>query len=174
MHYKRINLFAGPGASKSTTATKLFTQAKEMEYNVELVREYVKDWAWEDRKPRGFDQVYLFAKQLHREEVPLRGGAEFIITDCPIVLNALYAVKNGLPFAKDLLNIASAFEKEYPSINLFIDRGDRPYNTKGRWGTLEEAKEMDRFILDQLNKMELYITTIKHDNTNNVLRDILE
>ncbi len=38
----RINLFAGPGAGKSTTATWLFSQLKIAGISIELTSEYVK------------------------------------------------------------------------------------------------------------------------------------
>jgi len=45
-----INLLGGPGVGKSTAAAKLFAKYKDEGKSVELVREYVKDWAWEGRK----------------------------------------------------------------------------------------------------------------------------
>lgn len=35
--------------------------------NAELVREYVKDWAWEGRKINVNDQIYFLGKQVRRE-----------------------------------------------------------------------------------------------------------
>jgi len=42
MKTKVINLFAGPGAGKSTTAAGLFAEMKRANVDVELVTEYVK------------------------------------------------------------------------------------------------------------------------------------
>ena len=56
----RISLFGGPGSGKSTTAARLFSELKERHYSVEHVSEYVKSWTYMNRKPKGFDQVYIF------------------------------------------------------------------------------------------------------------------
>jgi nucleoside-triphosphatase THEP1 len=42
-----INLYGWPGVGKSALVAKTFTTMKDIGYNVELVSEYVKQWAWE-------------------------------------------------------------------------------------------------------------------------------
>jgi hypothetical protein len=85
-----INLWAGPGAGKSTTAAQVFARLKAAGHLAELVTEYVKNWAWQGRVPGHYEDVYLFAKQLQRESV-LYGKVDYIITDSPIGLGAIYA-----------------------------------------------------------------------------------
>ncbi len=46
---KVINLWAGPGAGKSTTAAGLFNLMKIRGYNVELVTEFAKEMVYEGR-----------------------------------------------------------------------------------------------------------------------------
>lgn len=60
----RINLYAGPGAGKSTTAAMQFAKLKIAGHSIELVSEYVKAWAIAKRQVVGFDQIYLMGKQL--------------------------------------------------------------------------------------------------------------
>src|SRR5512133_3821784 len=87
-----VNLWGGPGTGKSTTAAFLFALLKQKGYNAELVREYVKEWAWEKRQPGPLDQFYFFGKQSRRESL-LYGKVDFIVTDCPVMLSAFYAYK---------------------------------------------------------------------------------
>lgn len=49
-----INLFAGPGAGKSTTAARLFSTLKLRGKNAELVQEFAKGAAWEKRSQKLF------------------------------------------------------------------------------------------------------------------------
>src|SRR4051812_30110643 len=84
-----INLWGGPGSGKSTTAAGVFSAMKMAGVSCELVTEYVKQWAWRGDKIGDFDDVYLTAKQLRRESC-LYGKVEYIITDSPISLGALY------------------------------------------------------------------------------------
>ena len=45
---KVINLFAGPGTGKSTTAAGLFYKMKSKGYMVELVTEFAKDLVYQE------------------------------------------------------------------------------------------------------------------------------
>lgn len=44
-----ITLWGGPGSGKSTMAAEIYARLKRQLCNVEMVREYVKGWAWEGR-----------------------------------------------------------------------------------------------------------------------------
>jgi ATP:corrinoid adenosyltransferase len=68
-----ISLFAGPGAGKSTSAAYLYAHLKNRGVNSELVREYVKDRAWEERQIGTYDQIYFLGKQVRREAMNTRG-----------------------------------------------------------------------------------------------------
>lgn len=156
MKIRRINLFGGPGIGKSTTAANLYSIFKYKFVNdghptkIELIQEYVKEWAWEGTKIRGFDQIYICASQLRREEIPLRSGVDLIITDSPLILQCIYSKKNNVPGYNELFGIAHTFDKEYPSINIVLDRGSRPYVNHGRYETHDKAIEMDKYIEDEL------------------------
>jgi hypothetical protein len=118
---RRVNFYAGPGTGKSTTACDVFAKLKnkviheKLDIQVELVQEYVKSWAWEGRKPKGFDQVYICAQQMRREEIPLRNGVNLIVTDSPLLMQCAYAAKYTHTYSEDIVNIVNEFEKQYPA-----------------------------------------------------------
>ena len=87
-----INLYCGPGGGKSTTSAFLFYLLKSSGLNAEMVREYVKEWAWEGRVPSAFDQIYLLGKQVRKESM-LLGKVDYVVTDCPVLIGSLYAQK---------------------------------------------------------------------------------
>jgi hypothetical protein len=87
-----INLYGGPGCGKSTLAADVYAHLKRGGASVELVREYVKDWAWRGSAIGRWDQPYLIAKQL-RAESALYGRVEFIITDSPILLATVFEAR---------------------------------------------------------------------------------
>jgi len=149
---RRINLFAGPGAGKSTAAAAIYSDLKRRGYSVELINEYIKGWAYEAREVKPYDQLYVFAKQLRKEELVLRNGVDLIVTDSPILLSISYARKYGFKDWKALLDVACGFEKEYPSLNIYLDRGDCPYQEDGRWETRKQAVEMDRQIKELMEE----------------------
>lgn len=140
-----VNFFAGPGAGKSTTAAGLFFHLKSKGVNCELVQEYAKDMVWEGRDNILSDQLYLLAKQNRRLE-RLRGKVDFAITDSPLLMQQVYCKDDSL------VELNKTLWDSYQTVNIFLDRGNRPYNPEGRLQTYEEAKQKDKEILDLLSR----------------------
>jgi hypothetical protein len=176
---RRVNFYAGPGVGKSTTASFVFAAIKNkiihegLDVQVELVQEYIKSWAWEGRKPRGFDQVYVCAKQMRREEIPLRNGVDMVISDSPLLLQCAYAKKNDVPCWEHLVGMVEEFEKEYPSIHIFLERGDRPYVAKGRYETPEQARIMDNYVRSMLTLYAPFFTSVSYTDTDRIVEMIM-
>src|ERR1041385_3278977 len=85
-----INLYGGPGSGKSTAAAFFYYLMKKDGLSVELVREYVKDWAYEKRGIGTYDQIYFLGKQTRRESM-LYSKVDWIVTDSPVMMNLYYA-----------------------------------------------------------------------------------
>ena len=147
---RRVGLFGGPGTGKSTMGALLYAHLKKDHVNVEFVQEYVKSWAYEKRVVSSFDQVYLLAKQIRMEDLVLRNGVDYVITDSPVGMSTCYAQNYGFKEWKSLVEVAKAFEDKYPSLNIFMDRGDMEYQSHGRYQTKQEAIEMDEIIMKHL------------------------
>tara|TARA_B100000614_G_scaffold262909_1_gene300540 strand:+ start:101097 stop:101774 length:678 start_codon:yes stop_codon:yes gene_type:complete len=169
---RRICLYGGPGTGKSTTASDLFAEFKrmcvdsEVDRQFELIQEFVKQWAWEGKSPKGFDQVFIFANQQQREEIPLRAGVHHIFTDSPLFLGAAYARKYHSKTFNSLISLAELHEEEYPGLHIFLERGDRPYVGKGRYEDADKARRMDDYIrslLDLYVGSENYLTMPYND-----------
>jgi hypothetical protein len=141
-----INLHGGPGAGKSTTAAFMFYLLKDRGVNCELVREYVKKWAWDERKIGKYDQIYFLGKQIHEETI-LLGKVDFIITDSPVWLNVMYSQKYS-PYIHEsiLYSVRDYYDElirdEHKVVNIVLKRS-KPYNPKGRYQTENQAKELD-------------------------------
>jgi hypothetical protein len=147
MSIRRINLFAGPGVGKSTAAAWLFARLKMVNIHSDLVREHVKEWAYEGRKISGFDQLWLFAEQIRREELLLRCGVEVLVTDSPIRLAVAYSHLYKYPFAQNLIALADMFDEMYTPLNIILKRNtSEKYCTEGRYETEEKALEADQVI----------------------------
>lgn len=137
---KVINLFAGPGAGKSTAAAGLFHIMKNHGHKVELVTEYAKDIVWADRHKELNDQLYITAKQNHRLFL-LKDKVEWAITDSPLLLSAVYCrmmPSSYIPFLVDVFH-------DYDNYAVVVRR-TKPYVLFGRNQTEEEAKELDSKI----------------------------
>lgn len=143
-----INLYGGPGAGKSTSAARLFSFLKDEDRNVELVTEYVKEWAWQDRKPINYDQFYLFGKQT-RKEYTLFNKVDVIISDSPVELTSYYASLYGTTEQKDLFkSMVAVYRKMCETsgvtvVNVFLAR-TKKYNPSGRFQNESEALSIDK------------------------------
>lgn len=148
-----INLFGGSGCGKSTTAALLFARMKLKGLHVELVREYVKYWAWNDRKVREWDQLYLLGKQSAYESM-LYGKVDYIVTDSPILLAGMYQEFRSSGKDTYVRDAAEAFMEHAESegveyLNFMLTR-TKPFDPRGRWETQEQAIELDLFIHNML------------------------
>lgn len=149
-----INLFGGSGCGKSTTAAALFSLMKQKGYHVELVREYCKYWAWNDRKVREWDQLYLLGKQSAYESM-LYGKVDFIVTDSPVLLAGIYQDYRSQGEHKYVGDAAKAFMTHAESSGSvkylnFILKRSKPFDPRGRWETEEEARRIDKFVSEYL------------------------
>jgi tRNA uridine 5-carbamoylmethylation protein Kti12 len=166
---KIICLYGGPGTGKTTGACALFARVKELGYNAELNREYVKDWVWEGRKIHPGDQTYFFAKSARKERILMRNGVEFIITDSPLILTHFHGMRHDIfeqshNTSKILLEHHHAICKHYGyKIDHYFLKRNKPYNPSGRFEDEATAKAMDGELKDFLDNFG-----IKYKNINSV------
>jgi hypothetical protein len=83
-----INLFAGPGAGKSTLAAGLFYRMKTLHIPCELVVEHAKELTYEGASME--NHLAILAEQERRLR-RLDGKVDFVITDSPLPLAMVYA-----------------------------------------------------------------------------------
>lgn len=162
-----INLIAGPGVGKSTTASGLFYKMKIIGHNIEYVAEYAKDMTWEGRHNILEDQLYILAKQ-NRRLVRLQGKVDFAVTDCPLILGLVYTKPNYYEHFTPL--VLEMFQK-YDNINYYLER-QYNYQPIGRNQTAEEASEVDRSLVDILHQHNIPYTSIKADYMDNIMEDL--
>jgi len=147
---KVINMYAGPGAGKSTTAAALFALMKWNGINVELVDEYAKEISWDKRYNLLEDQAYVMAKQ-NRKLWRLRDQVDYAITDSPLILAPLYCSDLYMP------NYFTKFTHEvyrsYDNINIYLNRV-KPFSSIGRHHTEEQSRQKDVEIRAMLNEYD--------------------
>ncbi len=167
---KIVCLWGGPGAGKSTTCSGLFKKFKILGLNVEMNREYIKDWVWEGREIIAGDQVYITAKQARKEVIYMRKNMDVIVTDSPLALTTFYG------------NIYDKYEREgaackaivkqhhmickdlgYKVDHFFLLR-TKPYNPVGRYQDESTAKEYDAKILNFLDEYPINYKFISCDD----------
>lgn len=142
-----INIHGGPAAGKSTTSSLMYYLLKSKNLNAELVREFVKGWAWQQRNIGPYDQFYFMGKQSHYES-SLYGKVDWIVTDSPVLLCAVYAKRYNIPeIGKGISEAIRAFYKQasldgHVHHHIVLKR-TKPYIQSGRFETENQAKEID-------------------------------
>ena len=158
---KVINLFAGPGAGKSTLRADLFGLMKKNQKDVEEVTEFAKDKTWEKNFSALSDQLFVLANQNRRLD-RLKDQVEWVVSDSPILLGIHYKTPDYLPNTfEDLI-----FElwDTYENHNFFIER-NHPYDPTGRNQTEDEAREIDASIIRMLELNEIPYTKVLSGDT---------
>ena len=153
-----VNLYAGPGTGKSTTAAWLFAHLKKEGVNAELVTEYAKDKVWEESHKVLHNQVYVFGKQHHRLK-RLLGKVDVVITDSPIMMGIVYDVEGNVP----LKELAYYEYSKMSNINFFLERSKK-YNPAGRNQNEEEAIIMDKKIKSHMDEYGLEYDNYRTDD----------
>lgn len=137
-----VNLFAGPGAGKSTIMAELFALLKWNKVNCEMAPEWYKEQIWDNNT--NIDQIYIFAKQLRRLQ-KLVGNVDIVITDSPLLMSLIYDVDQNWSFGQ---LVRDKFHL-YNNVNFFLNR-TKKYNPAGRLQTEEEAIAKDQEVRKML------------------------
>lgn len=153
-----INMFAGSGAGKTTCAWEVASELKKRGFITEYVAEYAKELVWE----KNFTmldgtlqhQRQLLTEQAHRLE-RLVSQVDFIVTDSPLFLNALYYTK-GTPERKKAYTdeVYRAFSS-YENFSVFIKRG-KGFEKAGHIHDLEQSKKIDQNIKNLLQEYHVF------------------
>lgn len=167
-----LNLFGGPCAGKSTVAATVFGLLKMNGVNVELVTEYAKDLTWEERDIALQNQNYIFGKQYHKMW-RLKDKVDLIITDSPLILGLMYAGKyESKYFVQNVVHTFMGFD----NLNYYVKRNPDHYSEIGRNQTLDEAKDIDKDLINFLLDNKLTYTEVVGNfiGVNHIVEDILE
>jgi hypothetical protein len=175
MKIRRICINVGPCGGKSALASWLYSELTFADYRIQLVTEYVKQWAYIGRVPKTWDQLYLFSKQVDKEYSFLNSGeVDLIVSDCPLLMVCAYAIKNGCPFVNELLDLSKKFDENYPAMHLFLDRSGIPYRTEGRFQTYEQAVELDNIIENTMKEHLPSYSKVRTRDRYEILGQILK
>jgi len=158
---KVVNLFAGPGAGKSTTRAGLFYLMKQAGLNVEETTEYAKDLTWDNNTSILSDQLYILAKQ-NRKLQRIKNKVDFALTDAPLLLNLHYTPLEYLPL--NYRHMVFELWDTYDNLNFLIRRVKR-YNPIGRNQTEDQARVIDIKIQELLDHNKIKYAEIVGDST---------
>ena len=175
---KIINLFAGPGAGKSTIASGLFHELKKKHVSCDAPYEFPKELAWNESSKEIRDQLYVIANQ-HRGIVRSYGEVDYIILDSPLLLSLAYRDNYTSQYPASLYG--DSFEKlmfdihdSYDNLNIFLERPDKEHQNEGRFHDETMSLSLDKKIMNILDDNDIEYTKLKvDDNTINSTLDLV-
>lgn len=164
-----VNLLGGSGLGKSTTAALTYGEMKNRGKDCELVREYVKEWAWEGKKPSAIGQSIIYGRQLERESL-LYGKVEYIITDSPLLLCSVYRsfyYGNNIITPLILKDLEEAKNMGVEHVNFLLNR-TKPFDTRGRFEDEKTARRIDCVVKTFLDYHNLSYVNVDCPDENRV------
>lgn len=165
-----INLLGGSGLGKSTTAALVYGEMKLKGADVELVREFVKEWAIQGRLIGPMDQGIIYGEQLSRE-TSLYDKSQYIVTDSPLILCPVYQqfYTGKSPIKETVLqDLQTAASKGVRHLNVVLGR-NKPFNPKGRYETADQAKQVDAFLINFLKEHQIPFVEVTTDDRQRVI-----
>lgn len=164
---KVINLYAGPGAGKTTAALQICLELKKLGVNAEYVSEFAKDLIYDGKEEMLKDQKFVTDGQYERLN-RLRGKVDVIVTDSPLLLGQVYGKKSiDKDYKDEIRNRYDSFD----NYNAFIVR-DKNFTQKGRVHNLEESKQLDADVLQMLSDNKIFHGYYKQDNLSEAVENI--
>jgi hypothetical protein len=155
------NLLGGSGLGKSTSAALLYGGMKNAGWDTELVREFVKEWAWEGKKPDAIGQSIIYGRQLERE-ANLYGKVDYVVTDSPLILCSVYrAFYYGSDIITPLIlkDLQEAKKQGVDHVNFLLKR-NKPFDTRGRFEDEATARKIDRCVQNFLDYHAIPYVTV--------------
>ena len=165
-----VNLFAGPGAGKTTCSWLIAAELKKQNIVTEYVPEYAKELVWDGNLKR-VDGSYeseseIFAEKQRRIN-RLVGKVDVVVTDSPLLQSACFVLERKEDFKQKAIQTSSL----YNNFNLFVERG-KYYEKAGRIHSLHESKTIDEEIKKLLDSNDIYYGTYSHNNLDTVVKNI--
>lgn len=156
-----VEFFAGPGSGKTTMSTGAFSAFKSEGIECEFTREYAQELIYKGREHilRDQNQFSISAGQYTKYKELERCGVELLFSDTSMSLCRLYAP--ATPKNEALFTVIDYAEKEFDIIKVFVSRV-KPYQTKGRLQTAEQARCLDDLVQKQCGPFDITIPGSKH------------
>ncbi len=165
-----VNLFAGPGAGKSTCAWRLAGELARQGLRVEYVPEYAKELVWDNRMDLldgSLEHQRMIFEEQSRRIRRLDGKVDVIITDSPILLSSLYIKESSPEFDAE---VRERFLKQN-HFNLFVNRG-RNFDQTGRIHNEAESLAIDDKIQNYLRSHKIFCIAYDRDDIERIAGNI--
>ena len=161
-----INIIGGPGCDKSLITSAIIVFLKLREKTIEVIPDFAKSLVWQQNFEVLKNQYFIAQRQFEMLSL-LDGQVQFLVTECSLP-QVLYYNENYLDNICDIDKTRRQILEWYNqcnNINVFVERGDRKYIRTGRFQDEEQARNIDRGMLELLDRESLPYTVLPSDVT---------
>jgi hypothetical protein len=161
-----INIIGGPGCDKSLITSAIIVFLKLREKTIEVIPDFAKSLVWQQNFEVLKNQYFIAQRQFEMLSL-LDGQVQFLITECSLP-QVLYYNENYLDNICDIDKTRRQILEWYNqcnNINVFVERGDRKYTRTGRFQDEEQARAIDRGMLELLAREGLPYTVLPSEVT---------
>jgi ABC-type dipeptide/oligopeptide/nickel transport system ATPase component len=161
-----INIIGGPGCDKSLITSAIIVFLKLREKTIEVIPDFAKSLVWQQNFEVLKNQYFIAQRQFEMLSL-LDGQVQFLITECSLP-QVLYYNQNYLDNICDIDKTRRQILEWYNqcnNINVFVERGDRKYTRTGRFQDEEQARAIDRGMLELLAREGLPYTVLPSEVT---------
>jgi hypothetical protein len=162
-----INIIGGPGCDKSLITSAIIVFLKLREKTIEVIPDFAKSLVWQQNFEVLKNQYFIAQRQFEMLSL-LDGQVQFLITECSLP-QVLYYNENYLDNICDIDKTRRQILEWYNqcnNINVFVERGDRKYIRTGRFQDEEQARAIDRGMLELLDRESLPYTVLPSEVTS--------
>jgi hypothetical protein len=147
-----LNLYAGPGAGKTTAMASVFAELKHMRINAEMAVEYSKELVWHQMD---FDQEKIFRVQARRMSVARH--TDLVVSDGPFLQQLVYVEE------EELQRRIIAEYAQYENIDVLLTRSDGMlYDPNGRYSDEATARVLDEEIEAMLKRLAVSFIRLQY------------
>ena len=171
-----VNLFAGPGAGKTTLRALIFAELKmaggglDVEEAIEVAKEHVR----ERREVALGNRIQILGDQFHRV-FRLEGQVDVVVNDSPVLLNGVYAAREGWP--RCYADLCRWAHDRHESLNVWVERRrEHGFQQAGRREAEAACLDLDAEIRGMLDRERIahMVASSGYEGARQVAAAVLE
>jgi len=161
---KVINIIGGPGSEKSLFSAAIVLHLSLSGKTVEIIPDYAKTLVWQQNFEVLKNQYYIAQRQFDMLSL-IDGQVHFLVTECSLP-QLLFYNEN---YADNICDVGKTRDqilqwyRQNDNINVLVQRGEKKYVRIGRFQDEEQAKEVDRGLLQIMQREHLPFTELPPD-----------